>query len=109
MRPIILLLVSAIALGACAKRSERVYFNGNYYPAKVGHVGADRKAFVVTVRGAGQGLDGAREAGRYEGTRYCIDDYGTSDIEWSQGPDAPAGQLRIENGDLILRGRCIIW
>jgi hypothetical protein len=67
---------------------------------------ADRKEFDVLVRNATQSIDGAREAGRFEGTRYCINNFGTSRIAWSVGPDTEASRLVLSNGNLALRGRC---
>ena len=51
-------------------------------------------------------LDGAREAGRYEAIRYCIANFGSSDIAWTEGPDAEDGTLTIANDRLLLRGTC---
>jgi hypothetical protein len=51
-------------------------------------------------------LVGAREAGRYEATKYCINQYGTSDIAWVSGPDVEDGSLTINNDELQLRGAC---
>ena len=39
------------------------------------------------VNGVSASLDGAREAGRHEGTKFCIDAFGTSKINWKVGPD----------------------
>ncbi len=43
--------------------------------------------FYVSVKKATQSLAGAREAGAYAGTKYCIKEYGTSTIEWVVGPE----------------------
>lgn len=105
-----LLLVAGLALSGCAKKESRVYFNGNYYPTKGKHVGKDdRREFVVTVRRANQGEAGAREAGRYGGKQYCLKNYGTSEIEWAVGPDAPAGTYDASKGSIAMRGTCILW
>ncbi|RKT30413.1 hypothetical protein BXY70_2402 [Roseovarius halotolerans] len=109
MRGLILILTACTVLAACGDRAKRVYFNGNYYPTKATKASDDRQDFVVTVRRTDQGLTGAREAGRYEATRYCLTDFGTSEIAWTQGPDAEDGRLQLANGNLVLRGRCIIW
>lgn len=98
-----------MALGACTKNKERVLFNGVYYPTKETSESDDRRSFKVSVRRAERGMLGAREAGRYGGTRYCLKNFGTSDLEWTQGPDAEDGVLEIAGGNLILRGRCILW
>lgn len=83
-------------------------FNGNYYPAKAKKAG-ERHNFVVTVRRVNQGLDGAREAGRHAGTRYCVELVGDSTIAWNPGPDAPQAQIISKNGKLVLRGVCNAW
>ena len=105
-----LAIAAGLGLSACTKKSERVLFDGNYYPTKAKPAGKDdRKSFVVTVRRADQGLDGAREAGRHGGTGYCIREFGTSDIVWTRGPDAEDGTLEVAGGSLILRGDCVLW
>ena len=110
MRAISVICVAALLLGACTERSKRIYFDGKLYPTREKKVSKDSlNEFVVTVRRAGQGLDGAREAGRHGGSKYCIKNFGTSEIEWASGPDDPAETLQISNGNLILRGRCITW
>ncbi len=105
----IAVLVAAFALSACQKRNERVLFDGKYYPVKESGAKGDRNSFVVTVRRAEQGLDAAREAGRHGGTRYCLKNFGTSDIDWTQGPDAEDAELELSGGNLIFRGRCVLW
>lgn len=102
-------LCGALAVAACAKKESRVYFNGKFYPTKETKQSDDRQSFKVSVRRADQGLDGAREAGRYAGTRYCLENFGTSEISWMQGPDAEDGVLTIDGGKLILTGRCVLW
>lgn len=101
-------VISALGLTACAKPGERTLFEGKYYPAKV-KKGATREEFVVSVRRVDQGIKGAREAGRFEATRYCIETVGDSTIEWLQGPDAEDGRLITEGGNLVLSGTCVKW
>jgi len=102
-------LAAAMLLGACSDKSKRVYFDGKYYPAKAKKVKGDRETFVVSVRNAAQGLDGAREAGRHAGVRYCVENFGWSGIDWIQGPDAEAETLMVTNGNLVLKGKCQVW
>lgn len=104
-----LALISVVVLSACQPQAKRVYFNGNYYPSKARADKQDRKNFEVSVRRADQGLDGAREAGRYEGTQYCLKNFGTSDIAWSIGPESEDEVLVLSGGSLILRGACVTW
>ncbi|MFC3615741.1 hypothetical protein ACFORG_18455 [Lutimaribacter marinistellae] len=102
--------MSGVVLSAgCGERREnRVLFDGLYFPSKAAAV--DKKVsladFTVTVQDATQSLDAAREAGRYQATRYCIDNFGTSRVDWVVGPDSDASQLRIVDGDLVFRGTC---
>lgn len=103
----VLVLAAAVGLSACAKREERLFFNGKYYPAKGRAASEDRKSFAVTVRRAAQGIEGARAAGGHEGTRYCVKNFGTSEIVWAQGPDSP--NITMSGGSLVLTGRCELW
>ena len=96
-------------ISACTKDEDRVFFGGKYYPTKGQSVKGDRQSFVVSVRNTEQGMDDAREAGRHGGTTYCLKNYGTSNIEWTSGPDAEDGTLEMAGGNLILRGRCVLW
>jgi len=108
-RPIALALFAALAVTACGKPGERARFDGNYYPADLDTVGDRRETFVVAVQDPGQGIEGAREAGRFAATRYCVETYGDSDITWRAGYDPDANAGVIDNGKLILRGSCAIW
>lgn len=101
-------VASVLGLTGCVKPGERMLFEGKYYPAKA-KKGATREEFVVSVRRIDQGLKGAREAGRYEATRYCVETVGDSTIQWVQGPDAEDGRLITEAGNLVLRGNCVKW
>ena len=109
MRVLVILVASALLIGACTNKDKRVFFDGNYYPTKVKKVKGDRESFVVTVRKTAQGLDGAREAGRHGGIKYCVETFGYSEIDWENGPDADDGRLLMANGNLVLKGRCQVW
>ena len=110
LRNMTLSLITLVMLAGCTERAKRVYFDGKHFPTREKAVSKDaRDQFVVTVRRADQGLDPAREAGRHGGSKYCIKNFGTSEIEWSSGPDDPAETLQISNGALVLTGRCITW
>jgi len=108
-RAAVMSLIAVLVLSACQSRTQRVYFNGNFYPSKARADKQDRKNFVVSVRRADQELLGAREAGRYEGTQYCLKNFGTSDIAWTVGPDPEDEDLEVSGGSLILRGACVTW
>lgn len=103
------LMIALLALGACAKPGERTLFDGKYYPTRAKKDGERREDFVITVKRADQGISGAREAGRWEATRYCVETYGDSTITWQPGSD-PDGEAAItEGGSLIMRGSCVEW
>ena len=46
------------------------------------------------------------EAGGYAGTRYCIEKFGNSRIDWAVGPDTEPGRLTIADNTLVFRGTC---
>lgn len=114
MRLAVLCLVSLSLVAGCstAKRlvdssySNRVLFEGMYFPARLASAREDRLNFSVTVSRVDQSLSGAREAGRYEAAKHCIENYGRSDVDWAKGPDVEDAELQLVNGQLILEGRC---
>lgn len=108
-KPIIFALAAALGVAACGQPGERMRFNGNYYPAKLQKVGDGREDFMVSVRNPGQGIVGAREAGRFEATRYCVETFGDSTVTWQTGYDPDANASVMDNGRLILRGSCVKW
>lgn len=102
-------------LGACGAIKDRVkgiggddvLFDGKTYRASLSADRDDPAAFTVSVANAGGArLAGAREAGRYEATKHCIEVTGTSRVDWSTGPDTPAEGLTLSDGALLLAGRC---
>ena len=101
-------IASVVLLAACTEKDKRVYFDGNYYPTKAKKVKGDRESFVVSVRKTAQGIDGAREAGRHGGIRYCVETFGYSEIDWITGPD-DANAATGAKGNLVLKGRCRVW
>ncbi len=101
-------------LGACSAIKDRVsgiggkdvLFGGNSYRATLNEDRGDPASFTVSVADAGGArLSGAREAGRYEATKHCIEIAGNSRVDWTVGPDAPAEAL-LSGGTLLLAGRC---
>jgi hypothetical protein len=103
---LILSAFACLALVACTEDDDRVAFDGQYFKGKVSASKEDRTQFIATVTPVSNSLDGAREAARYEGTKYCIKNYGTSNIDWSSSPDAEEAELSIENGTLTVAGAC---
>jgi len=105
-----LVCLAIVLLTGCAQREERVLFNGNYYPGKARAEKEDRRNFTAFVRRAGRGVEGAQQAALYEATRYCLDNFGTSEIEWIGVPAGAEGPVYARSGDTVsVRGRCIIW
>ncbi|SEQ39732.1 hypothetical protein [Thalassovita taeanensis] len=86
--------------------STRVAFEGLYFKARLSASKEDKQDFTVTVSPASQGLSAAREAGRYEATKYCVSNYGSSEVIWGVGPDSPDSALVITDDVLALNGRC---
>ncbi|MEP5154534.1 hypothetical protein [Planktotalea sp.] len=91
---------------ACEDPQHAVLFDGMRYS---GRLQADKEAkrnFTATAAPVSQGLDGAREAARFEGTSYCVRKYGSSDIIWTASPDAEATALSVVDDKLTVQGRC---
>lgn len=108
MRTILLITCAALVLTACSRdRANRVAFDGVFYNGKLTSSGNDRQNFVATISPVSEGLEGAIEAGRYEGTKHCIENYGTSTIDWTLGPDSPRDQLRPQGDTLTFQGTCV--
>jgi hypothetical protein len=108
MKAITLTLAALVALGGCGtKRINNYAFEGEFYQTRTQSSRADRKAFVATARPLSKGLEGARQAAAFEGTKHCLDYYGTSLIDWATGPDTDDEALEIEGDTLVYRGRCV--
>jgi hypothetical protein len=99
-------ILAVTLVAGCTDPEDLIAFDGPYFKSKLSKVDKQRDQFVVEVSPASASLDGAREAGRYEATKYCIAQYGTSSIAWEYGPDAEDGTLRVENDKLQFRGAC---
>jgi hypothetical protein len=100
------LAVCAGLVAGCTAADDRILFDGQFYNAKVRTVDRQLDVFTVNVRPVSKSLLGAREAGEYEAISYCVNSFGSSDIVWTAGPDAPDGQLTIDRDTLVLQGRC---
>lgn len=97
----------ATLAGCDPSRNDNLFrYENAYYAPKISVDRNDRSTFTVSVRGFEQGLDGAREAARYEATKHCINYLGSSDAAWSIGPDSDREQLQIVSGALIFSGKC---
>lgn len=113
------LALGALCLGAlfltagCERNTDRLFAHeadGQTVFFRATASAVDRRTsradFTVTVRDVSQSLAGAREAGRFEGTKYCIANFGNSRIRWSVGPDTAPEHLRIVDDRLSFAGRC---
>ncbi len=99
-------VLALMALGACNRNQEPILFDGAAFKTKATKEDKDLSVFVVSITPVSASLDGAREAGRYQGTRYCIENFGTSTIHWTVGPDTDPASLAIDNDTLIFKGKC---
>ena len=91
---------------SCGERylDNQVSFDGIRFGSSLKKVNGDELAFNVIVKDAARSFEGAREAGRYEAIKYCIEMLSTSDIDWEVSPDS--SDLVLNNGNLELSGRC---
>jgi hypothetical protein len=114
-RASLLALGAVVALTGCGTISNvtdritgsgRQVFDGQMFRASLAHDRDAPAAFVVRVQDAAKSLTGAREAGRYEATKHCIEYFGNSAAVWSVGPDSPDEALVFDGGALVLTGRC---
>lgn len=104
----VLLIGAALLVSGCEKRGERVQFEDQFFRAKASKgSNGQRESFVVEVADAASNFEGALGAGRFEATRYCINNFGTSDVDWELGPDDPPEALLSDRGRLIFRGTCL--
>ena len=83
---------------------NKVSFDGYYFSSKISRNKSDNRSFDLKVRRANRSLIGAREAGRYEATRFCIKNFGTSDVKWILGPDDQS--IGLTGKVLKLSGQC---
>ncbi|MBK0328722.1 hypothetical protein I5535_15630 [Rhodobacteraceae bacterium F11138] len=103
-------LIAALAVvsGCSGRNKNALAFDGVVFKARTKPVDkkVSRADFTATVFDVSRSLDGAREAARYEGTKYCIANYGSSLIDWSVGPETEPGRLSVADDAITFRGRC---
>ena len=103
-----LAMSSFLMMTGCSNPFEleenKVSFDGYYFSSKLSRSKLDDRSFDLTVSRANRSLSGAREAGRYEATKFCIKNYGTSDIKWVLGPDDQT--IGLTGKVLKLSGQC---
>lgn len=93
-------------MASCTVETRGPAFDGTYFRASAKKDGKDRSIFGVTVRPVSASLAGARDAGAFAATRYCIEHFGSSDVIWSKGPEAAEEDLDISGNVLRFSGRC---
>ncbi|MEL7100431.1 MAG: hypothetical protein AAGM84_16520 [Pseudomonadota bacterium] len=99
--------VTAVAvLAGCQNRKDEIAFDGQFFSSRLSKVDGQREQFEVAVRPFSASAEGARSAGEYEAISYCIDQFGSSEIIWTRGPDAEDDRLSVTNDTLSLRGAC---
>ncbi len=101
-----LMVTLCVAVAGCNARRDQLAFDGQYYRSKASKVDGDRRQIAVTVRPVSASIEGAQEAGRYEATKYCIENYGSSAVEWVVGPDQDPDSYTLDGDNLVLRGAC---
>jgi hypothetical protein len=100
-------LAAGLVLSACNRRDDTILFDGQAFRAKADAIDKDdRRTFTATISPVSASLEGAIEAGRYEGTKYCIANYGTSVIDWAVGPETEVTQLVVDGDTLTFQGTC---
>ncbi len=107
MKLLLPILLIALSVSACNKdaKAKQVLFDGQVFKSKVVPVKGSNE-FTILVLDAAKSLDGAREAGRWEANKYCIENFGQSDKIWTNGPDADESALVVVDGALHLTGHC---
>ena len=99
--------LSILLLFGCSARinENRVAFDGFMFNSKL-KVGLNKKDFEITVLRANRSLSGAKEAGRYEATIYCVNKFGTSNIGWDLDPEDVSEVSSSKS--IFIKGRCRI-
>lgn len=106
MRLILISLLAVVLIAGCNKRKHQLQFDGHYFRTKISTVDKDLAQFQISVSPVSASLEGAREAGRHQATKYCIENFGLSDATWVAGPDAELADLNLDGDTLLLRGAC---
>ncbi|MEY8830623.1 hypothetical protein AB9K34_19810 [Sedimentitalea sp. XS_ASV28] len=109
-KTVLLLLVAALAGPVACGRDNpnRIAFDGVIFKSKTKAVDkkVSRADFTSTIYKVSQSVDGARDAARYQGTIYCVTNYGSSRIAWTIGPETEISRLAIVDDTITFRGKC---
>ncbi len=105
MRGLLTAIIGLAVLAGCQDREDEISFDGQFYRTSLSK-GEARHEFTVSSRPVSASLLGARQAAEYEAFTYCINEYGSSDIDWVIGPDLPDESYAISDDTLTLQGAC---
>lgn len=106
MKPIVLIAALATALAGCTNSKDRVQYDGQYFRTKVSKVDKQVDVFTVRVKDPTKSINGARAAAHHEGTAYCVENFGTSDIIWNVDPLDAEAAVTVTDNTLVFEGRC---
>lgn len=107
IRVVFSMFILSTVLAGCNQRDDTILFDGQAFRGKASHVDRNnRRSFTATVSPVSASIDGAREAGRFEGTKYCVNEYGTSDIIWDASPDAEPQTWSVDRDSVTFSGTC---
>ncbi len=100
--------VGGVVGGSSSPRGPNsIEINDIRFRSKLDIDGPEKRDLTITVRPVRVDPQAAQEAGRYRATVYCLRRFGSSDTEWTVGPDIPPDQLQISEDDAItLKGHC---
>lgn len=107
MRVLILGLAACVGVMGCS-RDQNVYaFDDVIFKANAKKEGDTRANFTATATPASSSITGALQSAEYQGIKYCVNNYGTSEIDWSFGPDQDLETYAPENDVVVLTGTCV--
>ncbi len=108
MKYVVMLGLVALSLSGCDRaglfRDNVPLFDGQRFRGSVKSERTNRQVFTVTINQVSKSAEGAVAAADYKAKQHCIQYYGTSDIDWTVGPDS--SPLPVSNDTLTLRGSC---
>ena len=104
MRPAALVCVIA-ALSACGG----IVPGGEPLPFRAKLIETDEpRVFSVAVANRGAGVAQVRESVRFQGTAYCLFEFGSSHIDWVIDPATQDWAFRQDGEQLRFQGRCTV-
>ncbi|MEM6308952.1 MAG: hypothetical protein AAF754_02790 [Pseudomonadota bacterium] len=106
MRAVILGLAVCAGVMGCSRDKNVYAFDDVIFKASAKKDGETRANFTATAAPASSSVAGALQSAEYQGIRYCVNNYGTSDINWSFGPDQDLETYAPQNDTVVLTGTC---